>query len=93
MTRFGFALSPVRVVALSPSGEQPVWNLTVDGPPEYFANGILVHNCDAAFGAFNKLCRMWTTDPGYTGRIETVADGERFGVFLDKIGNQTGRRR
>lgn len=25
----------------------PVWNLTVEGENEYFANGILVHNCDA----------------------------------------------
>lgn len=25
----------------------PVYNLTVDGSPEYFANGVLVHNCDA----------------------------------------------
>lgn len=22
-----------------------VWNLSVDGPPEFFANGVLVHNC------------------------------------------------
>lgn len=25
----------------------PVYNLTVAGTPEYFANGVLVHNCDA----------------------------------------------
>lgn len=30
----------------------PVYNLSVEGHPEYFANGILVHNCS---GAFNKL--------------------------------------
>jgi hypothetical protein len=24
----------------------PVFDLTVDGPPEFFANGILVHNCN-----------------------------------------------
>ncbi len=24
-----------------------VYNLVVDGPPEFFANGVLVHNCDA----------------------------------------------
>ncbi len=29
-----------------PSGEQRVFCLTVDGQPEYVANGILVHNCD-----------------------------------------------
>ena len=33
----------------------PVFNLSVDGHPEYFADGVLVHNCDAASGAFNKL--------------------------------------
>ena len=25
----------------------PVYNLTVDGESEYFASGVLVHNCDA----------------------------------------------
>ena len=30
-----------------PSGFAPVYNLTVSGVPEYFANGLLVHNCDA----------------------------------------------
>lgn len=89
---FGFVLKAVRVSRIGPSAVQPVWNLTVDGPPEYFANGILVHNCDAASGAFNKLCRMWTTDPGHTFRIEPQVDGERFGVHLDK-GGRSGRRR
>lgn len=27
-------------------GRQPVYNLTVDGNPEFYANGVLVHNCD-----------------------------------------------
>jgi hypothetical protein len=36
------------VVALTEStGTSPVFNLTVDGAHEFFANGILVHNCDA----------------------------------------------
>jgi phage terminase large subunit-like protein len=29
-----------------PAGEATVFNLQVDGTPEYFANGICVHNCD-----------------------------------------------
>ncbi len=33
----------------------PVYNLTVDECPEYFANNILVHNCDAAAYAFMAL--------------------------------------
>lgn len=84
----GFALSPARIASIGPSGRRRVYNLTVDGPPEYFANGILVHNCDAASGAFNKLSRMWTTDPGFTGRLETTVDGSRFGVHLDKRGRR-----
>ena len=28
-------------------GRVPVFNLTVEGCPEFFASGVLVHNCDA----------------------------------------------
>lgn len=38
-------LAPVSVVRVYASGSKPVCNLTVGGEPEYFANGILVHNC------------------------------------------------
>lgn len=34
---------------------RPVYNLTVPGKPEYFANGVLVHNCDAARYAVAEL--------------------------------------
>jgi len=91
--RGDFVLSHARILTIGPSGKRPVYNLTVNGPHEYFANGILVKNCDASFGAFNKLCRMWTTDPGHTFRIEPRVDGERFGVHLDKSGGSGGRRR
>ena len=37
--------APVRVVTLVASGRSPVYNLTIGGEPEYFANGVLVHNC------------------------------------------------
>lgn len=38
--------APVHVVRVSENqGKRPVYNLTVAGTPEYFANGILVHNC------------------------------------------------
>jgi hypothetical protein len=29
-------------------GEVPVYNLTVEGEHEYLAEGVIVHNCDAA---------------------------------------------
>jgi hypothetical protein len=38
------------VFVVSVSEREPcdrVYNLTVDGPHEYYANGILVSNCDA----------------------------------------------
>jgi phage terminase large subunit-like protein len=52
----GFA--PVRVLSVRPGRRSvPVYNLTVDGLPEYVAGGILVHNCDATSGAFNYLVK------------------------------------
>ena len=36
---------PVHVVRVYQSGRGTVYNLSVSGPEEYFANGILVHNC------------------------------------------------
>lgn len=35
----------VFVVRSYASAAAPVWNLEVEGQPEYFANGVLVHNC------------------------------------------------
>jgi hypothetical protein len=33
------------IVAARALDSAPVFDLTVDGPPEFFANGVLVHNC------------------------------------------------
>jgi len=38
-------LARVYVVGVYEAGSSPVYNLTVGGEPEFFANGILVHNC------------------------------------------------
>jgi predicted phage terminase large subunit-like protein len=48
---------------------------------------------DACAGSLNKLCRMWTTDPGWTGRLPTEAHGERFGIHLDQTHGGGARRR
>ncbi len=46
---------PVKVVTLRKNDTtKSVYNLSVEGVPEYFANGLLVHNCDAL--------RMWAVD-------------------------------
>lgn len=48
--------APVRVVGLSAREKpQAVFNLTVDGENEYYANGVLVHNCDALVWALTEL--------------------------------------
>lgn len=39
------ACSSVRPSGLSPAGRADVFNLSVEGAEEYFANGLLVHNC------------------------------------------------
>lgn len=36
-----------RVASVTPLGSAATYNLSVEGENEYFANGILVHNCDA----------------------------------------------
>jgi phage terminase large subunit-like protein len=37
--------APVSVAGLSEGRVEPVYNLQVDEEPEFFANGVLVHNC------------------------------------------------
>lgn len=39
--------SPAWYVGSQPAGNLPVYNLTVEDAHEYFANGVLVHNCHA----------------------------------------------
>lgn len=42
---YGASVTAVRTLNVHP---QRVYNLAIDGPPEFFANGILVHNCSVA---------------------------------------------
>ncbi len=47
------------------AGVEPVYNLTVEGVPEYFANGLLVHNCDALrYAVMGALSGSGTFDYG-----------------------------
>ena len=41
----------------------PVFNLTVAGEPEYFANGVLVHNCDATRYAIRYIDAHLSSGP------------------------------
>lgn len=53
------AIAPSRVASLHIGrldAPVPVYNLTIAGPPEFFANSILVHNCDALrYALFSHL--------------------------------------
>ena len=46
------------VVGNYAAGRSPVYNLTVLGPPEFFANGVLVHNCLDSL-RYALLSRPW----------------------------------
>lgn len=51
----------VTVVAkTSSTGRRPVYNLTVAKQPEYYANGILVHNCDPIKSLFQYFLEIAT---------------------------------
>ena len=64
-SRFGIRRTFARasVVSLTGSGiAKPVFNLQVDEVPEYFANGILVHNCQMFYQDHSLRARPLTED-------------------------------
>lgn len=48
---------------------------------------------DGSSGAFNKLCRTWTIDPGWTGRVKIDRDASKYGIQLDESEPGSHRRR
>jgi hypothetical protein len=46
---------------VTPAGTARVWALKVAGTPEYFANGVLVHNCDAMLYSW-RHCYQYLAD-------------------------------
>jgi PBSX family phage terminase large subunit len=54
------ATADVRVLRVTAMPERvPVWNLTVADCPEYFASGVLVHNCDALRYVIKTTQNLW----------------------------------
>jgi len=45
---------PVYVRSVSTGGRGRVYNLTVEGAEEFFANGVLVHNCSYAWNTWKQ---------------------------------------
>jgi hypothetical protein len=57
---FEWANAPVRLIAVTKLEDKiPVYNLSVEDAPEYFADGVLVHNCLKFFTARD---RQYQTD-------------------------------
>lgn len=57
------AVALVRVAGVFKALTQPVYDLTVDGQPEFFANGVLVHNCFDATRYALRALRAFTAKP------------------------------
>jgi hypothetical protein len=47
------------VACFVPTGIKTVYNISVDGEPEYFANGVLVHNCVDSFRYLISTAPYW----------------------------------
>jgi hypothetical protein len=56
----------VRVLTVQDVGYATVYNLTVDDAHEYYANGILVSNCDAERYILGWLARVVPESPRLT---------------------------
>lgn len=85
--------APVRVLRVEPLYRANVYNLTVDGEHEFFANGVLVSNCDAARYAYEALTHYLSRipedvpPPGSVAALELEAE-----KIEKKIENSEARR-
>lgn len=72
--------APVSVLGLQEEKSQTVYNISVEGCNEYFANGILVHNCDALVYAVTALNLY-----NYIGGDQEENEKEEVGYSLASI--------
>lgn len=70
---------PVSRVSVRNVPRQPVYNIEVDGPPEFFANGLLVHNCSVV-----RIPLVKYTGVSPSG-LQATTEGE-LQVYDDTIG-------
>lgn len=64
--------APVHVVRLGATKQAPVYNLTVAENPEYYANGILVHNCGHGLHHFKEVEKTMPKSYYLTERMEEI---------------------
>lgn len=66
-----------RVIRVTPTGStEEVYNLAVAECPEYFANGVLVHNCDAALYAW-RAHKAFLAQPAPNAKTPEEIERER----------------
>ena len=70
--------APVYVLGIIEAANAPVYNLSVDGEGEYFANGILVHNCDTDL--YTNTFLTGDRKPDDVARAEKLKELEKKGV-------------
>jgi hypothetical protein len=94
----GRCAARTRVLRVEPTGRhEPVYNITVAGEPEFFANGILVHNCDAGRYSFADLTHYLHRAPEeqkpVTPEQRLEQDRKRYEKAVDKADERARRER
>ena len=94
------AIRPTGIVSVQPGPSVPLYDLTVEGAHEFFASGILVHNCRIHHvGNFpdleDQLCTWVPTDPASPDRLDacvwafTELRGLSMGDWHEAYGTRT----
>lgn len=81
--------SAPHVVSVEPAGRADVYNLEVDGEHEFYANGVLTHNCDCAAYAAQVALYDAIIRAGMAG-LEEVA--EQYAPDYDPLNPDPARR-
>lgn len=83
------SIVPCHVLRLEPVGSALVYDLTVAGEHEYFANGILVSNCADAFLYAWRYCYNWV-DRGLKIKSNLSVDEKMDQFWADEQNRMTG---
>ena len=77
--------APVRVLSVEPTGRvETVYNLTVADRHEYFANGLLVSNCDAARYSYEALTHYLSKTPATVPKPGTLEAMKNEAITFEK---------
>jgi hypothetical protein len=84
--------APVLVQRVQPTGRvSAVYDITVEGEHEFFANGILVKNCDSAL-YLHRYSRNFLERPDEQPRVAPVGTSEWMTAWLKRREREASRR-